>query len=111
LTNSTEFQLLFQRGKRIDRPSCLVLWTPTSGARRVGFAVSRQLNHAVDRNRVRRRLREAYRATREIAPPSVAIIVVGKKRVLEMKFPALVEELHGAFSAMSGAAVGAGARP
>ena len=111
MTNSAEFQSLFQRGKRIDRPSCLVLWTQTSRARRVGFAVSRQLNRAVDRNRVRRRLREGYRATRGTAPTSVAIIVVGKKRVLEMKFPALVDELHGAFSAMNEAAARAVTRP
>ena len=93
-----EFQALFQRGKRIDRGACLVLWTETSGARRVGFAVSRQLNRAVDRNRIRRRLREAYRAARGAAPASAAIVIVGKKRVLDMKFAALVDELRGSFS-------------
>jgi ribonuclease P protein component len=108
LTNGAEFQSLFQRGKRIDRSSCLVLWTETNQARRVGFAVSRQLNRAVDRNRIRRRLREAYRAARGAAPAGVAIVVVGKKRVLETKFAALVEELHGAFSAMARAATPVG---
>jgi len=98
LTNSAEFQALFQRGKRIDRPACLVLWTETTQARRVGFAVSRQLNRAVDRNRIRRRLREAYRAARGAAPASAAIVIVGKKRVLDMKFAALVEELRRAFA-------------
>ncbi len=98
MTTSAEFQALFQRGKRIDRPACLVLWTETSQARRVGFAVSRQLNRAVDRNRIRRRLREAYRAARGAAPASAAIVIVGKKRVLDMKFAALVEELRGAFA-------------
>ncbi len=98
MTTSAEFQALFQRGKRIDRPACLVLWTETSQVRRVGFAVSRQLNRAVDRNRIRRRLREAYRAARGAAPASAAIVIVGKKRVLDMKFAALVEELRGAFA-------------
>jgi ribonuclease P protein component len=98
VTTSAEFQALFQRGKRIDRPACLVLWTETSRARRVGFAVSRQLSRAVDRNRIRRRLREAYRAARGAAPASAAIVIVGKKRVLDMKFAALVEELRGAFA-------------
>ena len=69
--------------------------------------MSRQLNRAVDRNRVRRKLRAAYRAARGAAPGSVAVIVVGKKRVLGMKFPALVDELRGALSVMSGAAAGA----
>ena len=110
MTTSAAFQALFQRGKRIDRPACLVLWTQTNGARRVGFAVSRQLNRAVDRNRIRRRLREAYRGARGAAPASAAIVIVGKKRVLDMKFVALVEELRGSFSVMAGSIASAGAR-
>jgi len=101
LTSSAEFQALFQRGKRIDRSSFLVLWTDTTVPRRVGFAVSRQLNRAVDRNRIRRRLREAYRRVRGAAPVSVAVIVVGKKRVLDMEFGALVAELASVFAVMS----------
>jgi ribonuclease P protein component len=101
LTTGAEFQALFHRGKRIDRPSFLVLWAEADHARRVGFAVSRQMSRAVDRNRIRRRLREAYRASRESAPATVAVVVVGKKRVLEMKFEALVAELRETFAAMS----------
>jgi ribonuclease P protein component len=101
LTTSAEFQALFQRGKRIDRPACLVLWTETAAARRVGFAVSRQLKRAVDRNRIRRRLREAYRLARSVAPVSAAMVIVGKKRVLEMEFEAVVAEMRAAFAAMS----------
>jgi ribonuclease P protein component len=110
LTNSAEFQALFQRGKRIDRPSCVVLWTETGQARRVGFAVSRQLSRAVDRNRIRRRLREAYRGARGAAPAVAAIVIVGKKRVLGVEFSALVDELRGAFAVMSGSAASAETR-
>lgn len=59
------------------------------------------MRRAVDRNRIRRRLREAYRAARESAPVAVAMVVVGKKRVLEVKFGPLVVELRGAFAAMA----------
>jgi len=78
--------------------------------RRVGFAVSRQLKRAVDRNRIRRRLREAYRGARGTAPPAAAMVIVGKKRVLEVKFATLVDELRAAFAAMSGSTVSAGTR-
>lgn len=67
----------------------------------MGFAVSRQLKRAVDRNRIRRRLREAYRASRAASPATVAMVIVGKKRVLEMKFGALVTELEGAFASIA----------
>src|SRR6266850_1440898 len=36
LTTSAEFQALFQRGKRIDRPSMVVLWRVTAEPRRAG---------------------------------------------------------------------------
>ena len=48
-----------------------ILWREGVDARRVGFAVSRQVRSAVERNRVRRRLREAYRATRQAAPLTI----------------------------------------
>ena len=100
LTTGAEFQALFHRGKRIDRPALLVLWRegPT---RRVGFAVSRQINRAVDRNRLRRRLRAAYRAARSAAPGSVDLVVIGKRRALDAEFGMLVGDLQGAFAAMT----------
>ena len=86
----------------------LLLWVETGGTRRVGFAVSRQLNRAVDRNRIRRRLREAYRRSREVGPGGATMVVVGKKRVLKMRFDALVNELAGALGAVSESVPSAG---
>jgi ribonuclease P protein component len=111
LTTSAEFQALFHRGKRIDRPSFLVLWREAEGGRRAGFAVSRRLKRAVDRNRIRRRLRAAYRAARTAAPEAVAVIVIGKQRVLEVEFGALVRELEGALAAMARPRAAVGSRP
>ena len=108
LTTSAEFQALFHRGKRIERSSFLVLWREAEHDRRVGFAVSRRLKRAVDRNRIRRRLREAYRVTRSAAPEAVAVIIIGKQRALDLEFAALVGELRGALASMATAASAAG---
>jgi ribonuclease P protein component len=108
LTTSAEFQALFQRGKRIDRPAFVVLWAEAREGRRAGFAVSRQVSRAVDRNRIRRRLREAYRAARDVAPGRISLIVVGKKRVLEMEFAALVSALIAAFTMLERPRAGPG---
>jgi ribonuclease P protein component len=48
----------------------------------------------VARNRARRRLREAYRMTREAAPATAALIVIGRPAVLTAPFPALLAEMR-----------------
>jgi ribonuclease P protein component len=101
LTTSAEFQALFQRGRRIDRPALIVLWRETKEPTRAGFAVSRQLKNAVQRNRARRRLREAYRATRDAAPGRVALVVVGRPAALTEPFPALAGQLRGALASIA----------
>jgi ribonuclease P protein component len=79
-----------------------VLWREAEAPRRAGFAVSRQIRGAVGRNRARRRLREAYRKTREAAPVQAALIVIARPAVLTAAFPALVSELREALQAIPG---------
>jgi ribonuclease P protein component len=105
LTSSADFQALFQRGRRIDRPALIVLWREAAEPTRTGFAVSRQLKNAVQRNRARRRLREAYRASREAAPPQVALVVVGRPAALTEPFAALTAQLRGALASIPGGRV------
>jgi ribonuclease P protein component len=106
LTTSAEFQALFQRGRRIDRPALVVLWREATGPTRAGFAVSRQIRNAVQRNRVRRRLREAYRASRDVAPGRAALVIVGRPAVLTEPFAALASQLRGALTTIPGGRAG-----
>jgi ribonuclease P protein component len=102
LTTRAEFQALFQRGKRIDRPALIVLWREAGEPTRVGFAVSRQLRNAVQRNRARRRLREAFRSARAAAPARAALVIIGRPAALTTPFEALQGQLRQALSAIPG---------
>ena len=80
-----------------------MLWREAAEPTRAGFAVSRQLKTAVQRNRARRRLREAYRASRDAAPAHAALVIVGRPAVLTEPFGALTAQLRGALAAIPGA--------
>jgi ribonuclease P protein component len=68
-----------------------------AGPPRVGFTVSKQVGNAVERNRVRRRLRELIRLA-----PSAALsaghdyVLIGRRGALKVAFDAMVKELSGA---------------
>lgn len=100
LTSGAEIQALFQQGKRIERPSLIVLWRETESPCRAGFAVTRQVRGSVRRNRARRRLREAFRAARAAAPAQAAVVVLGKRGALDTPLPELTEQLRGALAAI-----------
>ena len=80
----------------------IVLWQTTDEPRRAGFAVSRQIRGAVQRNRARRRLREAYRTMRVAAPANTALVIIGRPGALRQPFAVLAHELRGALSAIPG---------
>ena len=79
-----------------------MLWRETSEPTRAGFAVSRQLRNAVQRNRARRRLREAYRAARDAGPARAALVIVGRPAALREPFAGLTAQLRGALAAIPG---------
>src|SRR3990170_2266024 len=68
LRDRREFQRLFRRGARVERPSFVLLWLPAPGPRAAAFTASRRLGGSVCRNRARRRLREAYRRQKGVLP-------------------------------------------
>ena len=61
-----------------------------TGTNRVGITVSKKLGHAVVRNRVRRRLREAYRLNEEMFQPGWDIVVVARSRCISASFQDIV---------------------
>jgi ribonuclease P protein component len=67
----------------------------TDSGARVGFTVGRVLGGAVDRNRIKRRLREAVRQRRAVlqGAPAVDVVINPKKSVLKLEFSLVLEEV------------------
>jgi ribonuclease P protein component len=70
---------------------------PSSGLR-IGFTVGRVLGGAVQRNRIKRRLREAVRMTRPPAGVAADVVINPKKSLLTTDFAALLIEVTRAFA-------------
>lgn len=76
---------------------CLRRSTDASPAR-FGFTVPRALGKAVQRNRIRRRLREAVRTQLAAAPAHWAIVFNPRRSVLEAPFEDLRREVGRIFA-------------
>jgi ribonuclease P protein component len=70
---------------------------PAPQGLRIGFTVSRALGGAVQRNRMKRRLREAVRMTRPVAGVAADVVINPKKSLLTADFADVLNEVRRAF--------------
>jgi ribonuclease P protein component len=82
LTRPQDFAMLQQRGINRSHPLLATRILRTElGVTRFGLATGRALGSAVDRNRVRRRLREAIRALGPVTRPGWDVLVVARPAI------------------------------
>ena len=71
-----EFARVFDAGVRRAEPALALHWLADAAAPRLGLAVSRKVDpRAVGRNRIKRRLREAFRRLRPQLAPGAYVVV------------------------------------
>jgi ribonuclease P protein component len=101
LLKHADFDRVYREGKRhFSRPmTFFYLRRPmdSDAGPRVGFTVGRVLGGAVERNRMRRRLREAVRLELAALNAPVDVVINPKKLVLTADFADLVNEVGRAF--------------
>ena len=107
LLKHSDFDRVYKQGRRHFSPHMTVFYlarpTDASGivATRVGFTVGRVLGGAVDRNRIKRRLREAVRLRRSGLEAAADVVINPKKSVLTLEFKVVLEEVGRAFDAIA----------
>ncbi|MFC3552307.1 ribonuclease P protein component [Lysobacter cavernae] len=72
----SDFDRIFQQGRRVALPVLALHWQSGDAAPRLGLAVSRKVDpHAVGRNRIKRALRETFRHLRHDLAPGDYVVV------------------------------------
>ena len=85
-----EFQRLYRRGKSAASPYlALYCRKGRRGENRLGFTVGKKVGGAVQRNRVRRRLREIYRLHEDELVPGYDIVVVARVKSVYARYAQL----------------------
>ena len=103
LQKRAEFDRVYRSGRRVSQPDFFVIYLrdETLAGVRVGFTVGRVLGGAVERNRLRRRLREAVR----LSLPSAALagidmVIQPRKSALAADFAGLQRQIAAALGAI-----------
>lgn len=77
LKKQADFQRLFQKGKRAFTPTLSVIYRP-SEKMTMGISVGKKHGKSVQRNRIKRLLREAFRAVQGEMKGTYSIVLIPK---------------------------------
>lgn len=112
LSRSRDFDAVYRKGRSVSTRFLVLYSFPREddpgGEPRLGLAVSRQLGGAVERNRLKRRLRAAFDELRDELPPGHDYVLIARPGLAEavdgQGFPWLVERAGEIFRLAEGTA-------
>jgi len=96
-----DFKRAFKTGRRLAHPAIFIYILkrdgPADGSRRLGLVTGRKLGTAVERNRLKRRLREIFRLHKHGLSPCLDIIFVPRPGACLLNYEALKDAVLGLF--------------
>ena len=100
LCENNRFRYLYRRGKTASAPSLVVYASKNrlKTVSRLGITCSVKLGGAVQRKRMRRRIRECYRLCETQCKPGYDIVVVARAKVLRCPFSMLQKDMLALFA-------------
>lgn len=104
LRKHADYQRVYRESRRYSSASMSYFYRvreegETAGAQaRIGLTTGRVLGKAVERNRIRRRMREAMRLHLADLPGGVDVVLHPRRTVLEMEFGRLESEVARVFA-------------
>lgn len=99
LKSNSDFRRLYNRGKAVTDPALVVYYSKNrAGICRIGITTSKKIGNAVERNRSRRVLREAFRSVCGEVIPGYDIVIVARSKTKYVKSTRLAEIMYRIFA-------------
>jgi len=98
LTENHIFRRLYRVGKCSVQPHIAVYSKRNRhGISRLGITATKKIGNAVQRNRARRLISEAYRLSEDMLPDNLDIVIVARKKAVYAKMQEVQKSLQKAF--------------
>jgi ribonuclease P protein component len=89
-----DFEIIAKEGIRKHTKNFLIIVRKNDrGFSRLGAVASKRLGKAVERNRIKRLMREFFRRNKDRLPPSTDYVIVGKKGAQDLQYAQVADEL------------------
>jgi ribonuclease P protein component len=117
LSRSAEFERVYRQGRSVGNRFLVLYAFPRSAdaaagdGPRLGLSVSRKVGGAVDRNRVKRLLREAFADEVQRVPTDHDVVLVARPEARDLAEREGLEGVRRALSELVGRALAEGGRP
>ena len=102
LRKHADYQRVYQRSRKHFSPSMTYFFATRTTSLplgpRVGLTAGRVLGKAVERNRIKRRMREAVRANLSLLTRNVDVILHPRRSILTTEFSGIAREVSRIFS-------------
>ncbi len=98
LTNNPDFRRLYNRGINVTHPALVIYYSKNrAGICRIGITTGKKIGNAVERNRSRRVIKEAFRSVCPNLIPQYDIVIVARSKTKYVKSTRLAEIMTGIF--------------
>jgi ribonuclease P protein component len=96
LRRNKEFRYVYKRGRSVSDKNLMLIYVITKTPHlKVGFSVSKKLGNSVQRNRLKRRLKEAFFSTLGSLSQNCLLVFIPKESAREAAYGDLVLSVGG----------------